>query len=184
VRVIGGAFKGRKLVRFQGRSIRPTADRLREAMFNILGRRMVGVRVLDLFAGSGALGIEALSRGATDAIFVEKSPGSIATLRRNIDICRLKDRARIIRWDVVRNLDCLRAEPAAFSLVFMDPPYGQAALSPALDHLRGSGCLCTGACIVIEHALAEPLPETGPAYRLDDQRRYGKSLVSFLTYML
>ena len=184
MRIIGGEFKGRKLHKFRGTDIRPTADRLRESIFNILSHRESGKIVLDLFAGTGAFGIEALSRGAESAVFVDNHMGSTKLIRRNLITCGLEKRARIIKWDITRNLNCLKPMRASFDLIFMDPPYAGRMIKPALHHLHGSRAMADGAWIIVEHANSEPIPDPLPDMVFFDQRRYGKTLVSILRYVV
>ncbi len=179
MRIIGGQLRGRKLHRPTGRDIRPTADRLREAVFNILGERVLDARVLDLFAGTGALAIEALSRGARDAVLVDRSRAAVRLAQRNLGACGLADRSRVIRWDIGRNLNCLSSWPRTFDLVFMDPPYGADILTPALAALTGCSALAPEALLVVElEAGGRLLPPEG--LREHDRRRYGGSEVVFL----
>jgi 16S rRNA (guanine966-N2)-methyltransferase len=182
VRIIGGRLKGRKLQALKGLDVRPTADRVREALFNILGPTQLDVFVLDLFSGTGALGIEALSRGAQKAVFVDISPHSLAVLRKNLDHCTLRLCSETIRWDISRNLTCLKRYPEHFGLVFMDPPYRKGLVPKALQHLLESGCLAQEALIVAEHE-AGTRPEI-PSKHLAgiDHRRYGRTALSFFTY--
>ena len=184
MRIVGGEFKGRKLFSVRGKTIRPTADRTRESMFNILSHRVPGTIVLDLFAGTGALGIEALSRGAESAVFVDNSSGSLSVIRRNVESCALNDRANIIKWNIEKNLNCLKTNRTGFSLVFIDPPYNRNLLKPTLFNLDQSKSLVNGSCIVVEHAFLESIPTDLLAFELTDQRRYGKTLVSFLNYVI
>ena len=184
LRVIAGALKGKKLASPKGRGIRPTSDRTREAVFNILGDRVRGASVLELFAGTGAFSIEALSRGAARAVMLERSREALALIDRNLTACRLKARALVIRWDITRNLDCLNAMAGQFDLVFLDPPYRQGTLAPTLQHLIACGALAPGASVVIEHDPRETVPEQCAHLRLTDRRKYGKALVSFFTYVL
>lgn len=184
MRIIAGSLKGRKLAPFKGTGIRPTSDRLRESLFSILSNRVQGAVVLDLFAGTGALGIEALSRGAQTACFIDNDPNALALVRRNIESCGLTEQVSVIKWNIVKNLNCLRSFPARFDLVFMDPPYRQHAISPTLIHLCQSGRLRQKTCLVVEHSLSEQLPPILPPLYLRDQRKYGKTLVSFLAYMI
>lgn len=184
LRIIAGELKGRKLRTVAGLTTRPTADRTREAIFNILGPGIRGAHVLDLFAGTGAFGIEALSRGAASTLFIEKGREALAVLADNIQFCGLAERAAAIRWDAARNLDCLRNREPLFRLIFLDPPYRQGLVAPALAHLHAARCLAQGARLVVEHGVEDPLPELRDAYLLQDQRRYGKTLVSFLSYVI
>ena len=184
LRIITGEFKGKKLYSVRGKSIRPTADRTRESMFNILSHQVPGAMVLDLFAGTGALGIEALSRGAESAVFVDNSRESLSVIRRNVESCALDDRANIIKWNIEKNLNCLKAVKTGFDLVFIDPPYHRNLLKPTLFNLDQSNALKNGSCIVVEHASLEPIPTDLLTFELTDQRRYGKTLVSFLNYVI
>jgi 16S rRNA (guanine966-N2)-methyltransferase len=184
LRVIGGRQKGRKLHRFEGTGIRPTADRLREAIFNILHDRVPETFVLDLFAGTGALGIEAISRGAAFAVFVDHRTEATTLIRRNLSACGMSDRSRVVKWQIDRNLDCLKPYRNQFDLVFMDPPYDGRLVHPALANLKKSGVIGDGAWVVVEHAVSEPPLPRRPDLVLFDQRRYGKTLVSILTHVL
>jgi 16S rRNA (guanine966-N2)-methyltransferase len=184
LRVIGGSLKGRKLVSVKGNAIRPTADRVRESIFNILGARVEDATVLDIFAGTGALGIEALSRGAKSAVFIDINKAALEALAGNLKICGLESRSRLIRWDALKRLGCLHGLPSLFDLVLMDPPYRQAMIPPTLNNLHESHCLKIGAELIIEHAPHEPVWEKEIPFAPLDQRRYGKTLVSFLEYML
>lgn len=184
MRIISGICRGKTLFSLKGMTTRPTADRVRESIFNIISGNLPDARVLDLFAGSGAMGLEALSRGAQSAVFVESSPAAGGVILKNIRACRMAEKSRLLRWDITRNLNCLNSSEPAFDLVFMDPPYGKGCIRPALEHLLGRGVLADHSLIVIEHAAAEPVPEAlGPA-TLTDQRVYGKTLVSFLAVVL
>ncbi len=184
LRVIGGSFKGKKLISIKGRITRPTSDRLREAIFNILSFRVQDSVVLDLFSGTGALGIEAISRGADFAVFIDNQKASQTVIAKNIKACAVENKTQVIRWDITKNLNCIRSRRSNFHLVFMDPPYNQNMIAPTLTHLHQSRSLSREACIVIEHALSESLPENFEPFKVDSQRRYGKTLVSFLSYMI
>jgi len=184
MRIIGGTLKGKRLSSLRGNHIRPTADRLRESIFNILSGRIAGASVLDLFSGTGAFGIEALSRGAAFAVLIDKYRNAVRLIEKNVRACALEKKAKIIQWDITRNLKCLGAFKQIFELVFMDPPYGQMTLAKTLKNLDRSDSLNQGALLVIEHSMLEQLDfETG-RFSVTDQRKYGKTLVSFLTYML
>lgn len=163
---------------------RPTADRIKESVFNILAGGIGDKRVLDLFAGTGALGIEALSRGAASAVFVDQAKAALSAIRRNIRAMELEDRARVIHWNIRKNLNCLMSERQAFELVFMDPPYETNAVAPALAALVACGSLAPGARIVVEHSTREPVVPFGDTLVLMDQRRFGKTLVSFMDSVL
>ena len=172
MRVIAGIYGGRTLKTPPGAATRPTSDRVREALFSILGARVEGARVLDLFAGSGALGIEALSRGARDATFVDAAPAAIRALEANLQALGIA--ADVHRGDAVRFVSAASARGAQYDLVFLDPPYRQAerlarSLSEALPAV-----LAPGAVAVAESDRRAPLVLDLP---LDDERRYGDTLI-------
>ena len=184
MRVISGTFKGRRLTAPAGRTTRPTADRIRESIFNILAGSILNRRALDLFAGTGALGIEALSRGAGSAVFVDQAKSALAAIRHNIRNLKLDDRTRVIHWDIRKNLNCLLSEPRGFDLIFMDPPYETNTVGPAIAALLSCGALAPGARVIIEHSVRETIDPTVETLVLADQRRFGKTLVSFMEPML
>ncbi|MDM8525560.1 16S rRNA (guanine(966)-N(2))-methyltransferase RsmD [Desulfococcaceae bacterium HSG8] len=184
MRIIAGSLKGKKLHPIKGTTIRPTADRLRESIFNILSFHVRDAVVLDLFAGTGALGIEALSRVASFAVFLDKYKNSISIIKQNIRSCALENRTNVIQWDIEKNLNCIRSAPTPFNLVFMDPPYNKNLVKPTLRNLHIAHALEKDALIVAEHSDSETIPEDCPGYTIAEQRRYGKTLVSFLNYMV
>jgi 16S rRNA (guanine966-N2)-methyltransferase len=159
MRVVGGRLKGRTLASPASRDIRPTADRLRESVFNILVHAyddpIAGARVLDLFAGTGALGIEAVSRGAAFTLFVDNGAEARALLRNNVEALGLGGVTKIFRRDATDLGPAHPVEP--FSLVFLDPPYGKGLAGKALVSLREGGWLVPGALLVVEEAKAAAL---------------------------
>jgi 16S rRNA (guanine966-N2)-methyltransferase len=181
VRIIAGSLKGKKLQTLHGMEIRPTSDRLRESIFNILSKYSSKKTVLDLFSGTGALGIEAMSRGAKFCIFVDSNQKSIEIIKKNIRACALEKKTRIIKWDILKNLNCLETINQPVDLVFMDPPYNKALVGIALDFLFKSAPLSPDVIIVIEHAATEFIPNMDSDYHTMDKRKYGRSAVSFLT---
>jgi 16S rRNA (guanine966-N2)-methyltransferase len=156
MRVVGGRLRGRNLASPASREIRPTADRLRESVFNILihayGDPVSGARVLDLFAGTGALGIEAVSRGAAFVLFVDNGTEARALLRNNVEALGLGGVTKVFRRDATDLGPAHPVEP--FSLVFLDPPYGKGLAEKALASLRDGGWLAPGALLVVEEAKA------------------------------
>jgi 16S rRNA (guanine(966)-N(2))-methyltransferase RsmD len=154
VRVIAGSLKGRRLEAPAWEGLRPTSDKLRETLFNILAPRIAGARVLDAYAGTGAVGIEALSRGAAHVTFVERDRRAQALVERNLARCGVADGYAIIRASVARALDGLPAD--SFDVMFFDPPYDAAAD----DIPTGAGrLLAPGGTLVLEHARRRASPE-------------------------
>lgn len=184
MRIISGSRRGKKLYAFDGRKIRPTTDRMREAIFNILSSRVKDATVLDLYAGTGTFGLEAVSRGARSAIFIDNHPDAIHLLKKNISACDMIEETRVVKWDIAHDLNCLKGILSGFELVFLDPPYDRNLVHPTLLHLHESGALQPAAHIVIEHGLDDPLPHDLDCFTRVDQRKYGKSLVSFFDYVL
>lgn len=184
LRIISGELKGRKLRSARGTKTRPTANRTREAVFNILASQIPGSRVLDLFAGTGALGIEALSRKADAVVFIDIDHDSISVLQANIKSLSLERQTKIIRWDLIKNLNCLHSLQNAFDLVFMDPPYQKNMIEPTLRNLHISQSLVTGTRVIVEHSYREPALTGQLPFEIADQRKYGKSLVTILEYVV
>ena len=180
MRVVGGRLRGRALAAPKSSVIRPTADRLRESLFNILvhayGDPITGARVLDLFAGTGALGIEALSRGAAFTLFVDDGAEARALLRDNVATLGLGGVTRIFRRDATKLGPAHPVKP--FSLAFLDPPYGQGLAAPALVAAREGGWLTPGALIVIEEA-AESAFAPPPGFSELERRVYDDSELVF-----
>jgi 16S rRNA (guanine966-N2)-methyltransferase len=179
MRIIGGRLRGLKLAEVGAGDaeahLRPTADRVRESIFNLIaayGDRITGANVLDLFAGTGALGLEALSRGAERVTFVDDGAAARALIRRNVELARAGGVTKIWRRDAT---DLGENRGAPYSLVFLDPPYGQSLGERALASAQAGGWLTPGALIVWEDSLP-PLPPEGIAKR--DQRRYGDTLIT------
>jgi 16S rRNA (guanine966-N2)-methyltransferase len=181
MRVVGGRLRGRAIAAPKSKTIRPTADRLRESLFNILTHAfddpVTGARVLDLFAGTGALGIEALSHGAGFALFVDDGAEARALLRENVAALGLGGTSKIFRRDATKLGE---AHPVApFSLAFLDPPYGQGLAAAALASARAGGWLMPEALIVVEEAAkAEFVSPEG--FREIDRRRYDDTELIFL----
>jgi len=175
LRVSGGEARGRRLK--APKNIRPTQGMVRQAIFNIVGPRIEGAEVLDLFAGSGALGIEALSRGAARVTFVDQQPRGLAILRQNLDALGFKARAQVVRGDVVRWLEASPDAIKSATFVFLDPPYEDVVLDRALNVLDRE---VTEATVLAEHSRRQTLP-TLSRLRVDRERRYGDTLVTVLT---
>lgn len=180
MRIVGGAFRGRPLATPKTNAIRPTTDRAREAVFNVIAHRhrghLDGARVLDLFAGTGALGLEALSRGASYGVFIEESAEGRGLIRTNVEAFGLSGRTKIFRRDATKLGEAGTLQP--FDLVFADPPYGKGLGELALAAARDGGWLRPGALCLVEEAAATPFqPPAG--FTLDDRRDYGDTSVAF-----
>jgi 16S rRNA (guanine966-N2)-methyltransferase len=184
MRVIAGEHRGRRLAAPRGSTTRPTPERVREAVFSALESRLGGpgslaqARVLDLYAGSGALGIEALSRGARLAVFAERDPAALTALRANLEALQLGARARLLPGDAARALARLAAAGERFEAVFLDPPYGGGEGARALAAVGGGGLLRPGDVVILEHAAREAAPEV-PGLAREPTRRYGSVSVTF-----
>src|ERR671937_2508988 len=179
MRVVGGRLRGRSLASPASREIRPTADRLRESVFNILmhayDNPIEGARVLDLFAGTGALGIEAISRGAKFALFVDNGTEARALLRNNVESLGLGGVTKVYRRDATDPGPAHPVEP--FSLVFLDPPYGKSLAEKALASLRDGGWLTPGALLVVEEAKAAQFVTPEGFEELERRGDYEKGVV-------
>lgn len=188
MRIIGGRFRGKQLATpgsvAARRQLRPTSDRAREALFNMLAHGHhaepplpEGRRVLDLFAGTGALGLEALSRGASFAVFVEDDPAARALIHENVERLQLTGDTKVWRRDATRLGPC---RGAAFDLIFADPPYGQDLGGAALASAREGGWIAPGATVVLEIGRGEKAPDL-PGLRLVEDRQYGENRILILT---
>jgi len=181
MRIIAGVSKGRKLATPKSQSVRPTSDRVKESIFNILGEEVEGKLVLDLFAGTGNLGIEALSRGAKKAIFVEKGRQALRLIQRNIVQIGLEGRVEIIPRDANRAIGILKGKGEVFDLILMDPPYEKGLIKRTLTKLNSHPIYHTGSILVIEHDRREPMPDILEGWNLVRERRLGDTVISFLT---
>ena len=185
MRIIAGAYRGTKIEAPKGRNSRPTADRAREALFNVMEHgdfpRLAGTRVIDLFAGSGALGLEALSRGADYALFVETDAKARGAIRANIEALGLYGATRIHR----RSAEKLGAMPASaggpFDVAFLDPPYGRDMPAPCLEGLDRGGWLKPDAIAVLEQGVGEA-PTQAVGFTQLETRDYGAARVTFFRY--
>jgi len=181
MRIIAGEHRGRALVAPGGQATRPTADRTRQALFNVLehalwGRSPAAARVADLFAGSGALGLEAVSRGAATCLFADHDAAARAAIARNVGVLKLEGRCEIKAWDATRLPPLVGP---AFDLVFLDPPYGRGLVPPTLAALRAGGWLAPGAMVVAETGAGEGVLLVD-GFEPVDARVWGAARVSFL----
>lgn len=174
MRVIAGSAKGRPLLALEGEEVtRPTADRVKEAVFGRIQFELADSRVLDLFAGSGALGIEALSRGARSAVFVEKNRAAAQVVRKNLENTGLAGRGRLLEMDY---LDALERLEGPFDFIFMDPPYRSGYYEPALCRIRERNLLSSGGMVIAEHDGTQNF--AGMA--LVKSKKYGKTYIACL----
>ena len=171
MRVITGSARGRRLGELEGMETRPTTDRVKEGMFNILQFDIEGRRVLDLFAGTGQLGIECLSRGADSAVFVDRRADAVRLIRESLKATDLTDRARVVAGD---SMEFLKGVREKFDLILLDPPYAAGLLEPAIAHIARFDILAAHGIIVAEHPAGMALPALAPPYRLHRTYRYGK----------
>jgi 16S rRNA (guanine966-N2)-methyltransferase len=181
MRIISGTSKGRKLVTPRSQFLRPTSDRVKESIFNILQDEIVGKVVLDLFAGTGNLGIEALSRGAKKTIFIEKGRQALRLIQRNLTQFGLEERSEILPKDANRAIGILKQKGESFDLILMDPPYLKGLIQKTLMKLNSHQIYHKDSILVIEHNRREPLSIVMEGWNLIRQRRIGDTLISFLT---
>lgn len=182
MRIIGGKHRGRVLTEFKGEAIRPTADRVKESVFNILSREIAGARVLDLFCGSGALGLECISRGAKEAVLNDCSKDSVAVLTANI---KKLGEGEVCTVHALDYLACLSALQGKFDIVFLDPPYRFDYGVKAAEEIARRGLLAEDGVIVYERD--KPFEESAAenlGLHVADVRKYGKTYVSFLRKLL
>ena len=173
MRVITGSARGRKLKELPGMDTRPTTDKVKESIFNIIQFDVEGRRVLDLFAGTGQLGIEALSRGAREAVFVDSSREAVRVIEKNLAAAGFKDRARVVGADFA---GYLRAGRETFDIAFLDPPYREGLMERALELV--SVRMAPGGVILCEHGSREVLPERAGDFEKRKVYRYGKTSVT------
>jgi len=186
MRVIAGTYRSRILKSLKGLALRPTSDRLRETLFNVLGPDVAGSRFIDLFAGTGAIGIEALSRGAKEVVFVENHAPAAALIRRNLESLGIKSGARVLATDALRGLEKLgslqnqKAGWTLFDFIFLDPPYAEAKeYFRVLDFLGSGDLLASAAIVIAEHRRSFELPEEVGTVRRYRALKQGDAALSF-----
>jgi len=184
IRVVSGSARGRKLLVPREGGVRPTLNRIREALFTILGEHVPGGSVLDLFSGSGALGIEALSRGARNVVFLDENPGCIRCIRDNLNRCDFHSGHRVLQGRLPEALETLRREdPPHVDIVLMDPPYGWEGKARLFQALHHCSLLREHARIVCEHFHKDVFPTVPAEFSMEKQRRYGDTVLTFLHYL-
>lgn len=173
MRIITGSARGKKLQSLEGERVRPTPDRVKEALFNIIQFDLEGRRVLDLFAGSGQLGLEALSRGAREAVFVDSSRDSVSVIEKNIEATGFEKQAKLVNSEAV---SFLSRNPEPFDIAFLDPPYRTGLIQQALPYT--AAVMNHGGTIICEHPSDEELPLTAGEFMKVRSYRYGKILLT------
>lgn len=175
MRIVGGEARGRRLRAVPGEKTRPTSDRVRQSLFDLLGQRMDGLAVLDLYAGTGAMALEALSRGAASAVLIESDARACGVIHGNVAGLGYQERCKVLREELPAALARLRG--ARFDLVFSDPPYAQRSAQAVVDGLSTNDLLAPAARVVLEMDRREPSPHCPAGLKLVDERRYGDTKV-------
>ncbi len=175
MRVTGGIGRGRRLKVPSGSRVRPTSDKVKQALFNILGDRVTDAAFLDLYAGAGGIGIEALSRGAGRVVFVDSSRSSLAVIKQNIGRTGLGGRAQVVP---AKAEAFVRKSSESYDIVFLDPPYAE-ELQPLLELVAGSGIVKPDGVVVAEHFKKQPSPERAGPLTLYREARYGDTVLAF-----
>lgn len=175
MRIIAGELKGRKLASPKDEKVRPTSDKVKEAIFSMIADSYYDEVVIDLFAGTGNLGIEAISRGASHCYFGDKSKDSLTLIRENINTCRVQDKSTILAGDYEM---VLKRIPVKAQIIFLDPPYKDGLMISCINLINQLDLLNEDGYIIAEHSLQEKLPETVGKYQLIKEKRYGKIAVS------
>jgi 16S rRNA (guanine966-N2)-methyltransferase len=179
MRVISGKYRGRRLKGPDGMDVRPTGDRLKETLFNVLGQSIAGAIVLDVFGGAGAIGIEALSRGAREAVFVENADAGCRLIQHNLELCGIKTGYRIMQQDVFMALRFLARQGFKANIVFFDPPYDWKPYRDLLEITFSRDLLAQPSRVMIEHHRRAVLPESGDGYRRSRVLQQGDHCLSF-----
>lgn len=177
--MISGTARGHNLKTVKGNSTRPTSDKVKGALFNILANLIPGSTVLDLFAGTGSLGIEALSRGADFAIFVDKSSESVRIIKENLTHTKLSDKALVLSGDSFSVLKKLSNESRKFDIVFLDPPYRKNLVVESLNYLSNSDIMNNNAIVAAEHDVNDAVLDELGRFKLVKSRKYGDTVLSF-----
>jgi len=178
MRIVGGMHGGRKIKSLRGMTTRPTSEMVREALFNILNRRIAGCRFLDAYAGTGAVGLEALSRGADFAVFIERDHTACKVIGENLKALNLTDKAAVLCSKTVETMKKLEKKIDPFDIVFLDPPYYKNEIALCLEFLRYSGILKPDSLVVVQHEADNFFGYSG--FDNIKQKKYGKTIMSFL----
>lgn len=178
MRITGGELNGRVIAGLSGMNIRPTSSKVRQAVFNIIGNDTTGFHVMDIFAGTGIMGIEALSRGAEWAIFFDNSMGSVELIRKNLELCGLSNRGYIVKGDIKNSIPAHeKLKKGAIDLAFIDPPYGRELIPGLLEAMVKTGIMSDNGIIVTESKRDEVLPLNAGDFILNKTRIYGETKI-------
>ena len=183
MRITGGQIKGRIIASPKGMNIRPTSDRVREAIFNLIGQDLSGLKVLDLFAGTGSLGIESLSRGTQHAVFIDNSQQALKLIRKNLVTCGFENSGTVLRRDLKKAATL--SHPVfkqRFDLLFLDPPYRGDMLIPLLEKISTADILSNGSRVVVELSKHEMLPSSFGNLKIADSRLYGDTMINIYSH--
>jgi 16S rRNA (guanine966-N2)-methyltransferase len=175
MRVTGGTGRGRRLQMPRGEGVRPTSDKVKQALFNILQDRIEGASLLDLFAGTGGIGIEALSRGARRVVFVDSSRQSLEAIKKNVEQSGFSSQAQVIAAEAA---SFLKKTIESFDIVFLDPPYAEEQ-QPLLERIAGSKAVNSSSIVIAEHFKKQPSPEQAGGLVLQREARYGDTVLAF-----
>jgi 16S rRNA (guanine966-N2)-methyltransferase len=181
LRIIAGEFKGKKLIPIKGAKIRPTSDKIKAAIFNILGSSVKDKKILDLFSGTGALGIEAVSRGARFCVFIDNDKYSLSIVNKNVKLCRIQNRTRIIKKDIVSSDKIIDYANYPFDILFLDPPYKENIIDSVIKKIGKTIFEDLKVTIIAEHSIKIKPSEIIAPFILYDIRKYGKTAVSFFS---
>ncbi|HKX30447.1 MAG TPA: 16S rRNA (guanine(966)-N(2))-methyltransferase RsmD [Blastocatellia bacterium] len=181
MRVIAGIYKGRRLKTLEGLHVRPTSDRLRETIFNILAPRIEGARFVDLCAGSGAIGIEALSRGAASVVFIEASRKAASIIGENLRYCEIEEDARVVNRDALVALRHLAAQGMKFDIFYFDPPYDSDIYSPVIRQIAEQNLLADDGVVIVEHRRQSLLAPNYDRLRPYREVKQGESHLTFFS---
>ncbi|QSQ09832.1 Ribosomal RNA small subunit methyltransferase D [Koleobacter methoxysyntrophicus] len=182
MRVISGEIRGKRLKSPKGKKIRPTSNKVKEAIFNILGQKIVDCIFLDLFAGTGNIGIEALSRGAQKAVFVDNNFRSVKLIKYNLVMTGFADRSMVIQKNSFKVIEVLGKKHEKFDIIFMDPPYDMEGISGLLEEIYEKRILKDSGIILIEHRNNKKLPEQVKGFIKIREKLYGDTCISFFMY--
>ena len=180
MRIITGKARGLKLTTPKNMDVRPTSDRVKESLFNIIGTKIVGTHVLDLFAGTGNLGLEAWSRGAEKVVFIDESQASLQLVRSNIAKAKAEKETTVIKGNAVKAIADLAARGERFDFIFCDPPYNKGLPAQIIEQVAKYDIVISGGYLIVEHSQHESLSELPLKLEIIRSEKYGETLISFL----